>query len=696
MKFNHLFACAALVATALFTASCSDKDEYEGPGQWDANEGYNNVYFPTTSATESIDPAAPTEYTIEVYRRPEHKYTWGKTAEGKDTLLNDEIVSALPAVTVKPTIVENTDNVFTVSDAVFAAGDTVSTVTASFPTAGVGSPYKLVVTLEGADNVSSYSKNTAFTYTVTRVKWNSIGTGVFRDDFWFEDSWPVEILQRDDDKSYYRIVDPFGSWEKYINRNEPEYVTYLNGTQSEYVELHVMKKGDQINGVTLSDAGIVDWYSICTGYVHSSYNDVVWCLHPQYIANEFGASSYNSYDLFQYSYVTEYQDDGSIGQICLAPYWYMLNTGGWNYTTEPTIFINFPGFVEEYTATLEDFDWQPLFTGEYTSTQLGTKKDGVTIYQGVPVDSIETANPGCYERYLEANGTPYIIAAPYTAGNNLLFQVKKGTVSTPDGFELQETGLTALNDKVYAKILASSKFSDNEINLDITFQNKKGDVVYGTYTETLANITWSQVGTGTYVYTFWWDGGQDEEGNYLPLVDEGYQIMKRDGTDDQYKIVDWGGGVDFNFTWNSKTNAVSVPENYIGTAHPSYGDVFCSDAASYGSSKYPAADYPCSYDASTGTFTFNLVYYVSAGYFGIGQEYLQVAWDNAAKGSKAKVKSRKHIVNKKAGNIKKMKLVRSITSSNKANRTVGKKHNVSVKKGLKIKDKKPTSTPFEF
>ena len=177
MKFNHLFAFAVIAATALFTASCSDKDEYEGPGQWDANAGYTNVYFPQTSMSESIDPAAPTEYSFKVYRRPEHKYTWGKTAEGKDTLLNDEIVSALPAVTVKPTIKENTDNVFTVSDAVFAEGDTVSTFTASFPNAGVGSPYKLVVTLEGADNVSSYSKNTAFTYTVTRVYINTHTTG---------------------------------------------------------------------------------------------------------------------------------------------------------------------------------------------------------------------------------------------------------------------------------------------------------------------------------------------------------------------------------------------------------------------------------------------------------------------------------------------------------------------------------------
>lgn len=682
MKFNHLFAFAALVATALFTASCSDKDEYEGPGQWDANEGYANVYFPITSMTESIDPADPTEYTFEVYRRPEHKYTWGKTAEGEDTLLNDEIVSALPAVTVKPTIKENTDDVFTVSDAVFAEGDTVSTFTASFPNAGVGSPYKLVVTLEGAENVSSYSKNTAFTYTVTRVKWNPLGKGVFRDNFWFEDSWPVEILQRDDDKSYYRIVDPFGALAEDFG---------LDGTQSEYLELHVMKKGDMINGITLTDAGIVDWYRLCTGYLHSSYGAVVYALHPK----NFTSESLNTYDLYSNSKVNEYLEDGKTpGQIQLAPYWYMFGVGGWNYTDEPTIFINFPGYVEEYTATLDDFAWEPMFTGEYTSTQLGTKKDGVTIYQGVPVDSIENANPGCYERYLEENGTPYIIEAPYTSGNNLLFQVKKGTVSTPEGYELQETGLTALNNKVFAQILSSSKFSENEINLDITFQNKNGDVVYGTYTETLANITWSQVGTGTYVYNFWWDGGQDEEGNYLPLVDPGYQIMKRDDTDDQYKIVDWGGGVDFNFTWNSKTNAVSVPENYIGDAHPSYGEVFCSDAASYGNSNIPPADYPCSYDAASSTFTFNLVYYVSAGYFGIGEEYLQVAWDNAAKG-KAKVKNRKHAVSKKAGDLKRMKLVKSTTSPKKAKRHVGKKANINVKRGIKISSK-PKPIPFDL
>ena len=599
MKLNKIFTFATLAATALFAASCSDKDEYEGPGTWDANANYANVYFPTTSLTEMVDPAADPVATVELYRH-----------------------NTASAVTVPVKVVENTNEAFTVSDAVFAAGDSVATITIDYSKAEIGTAHKLVMQVEGADYVSSYSQDVAFTYTVTRVKWNSLGTGVFRDDFWFEESWDVEILQRDDDNSYYRIVDPFGPMAKYG----------LDGSQSEYLELHVMKKGDQINGITLSDGGIVDWYRICTGYVHSSYGAVVYALHPQ----NFTSASVNTYSIYSNNKVNAYLADGKTpGQIQLAPYWYMFGVGGWNYTDEATIFINFPGFVEEYTAEIDDFDWEPLFTGEFTSEQLGTKKDGVTIYKGVVNDSIEAANPGCFNRYIDANGTPYIIEAPYASGYDLLFQVKKGTVSTPEGYEIQETGLTALNQKVYAEILASSQFSDDLIELAINFRNKKGDVTYGTTTETLANITWSPVGTGTYTYTAVFTD-EDEDGNKIPFVDEGYTVFQRDDKADTYKLTDWGYGVDFSFTWNQATNECVVAEQPSGYVSPTYGSVRVADFPHY-NSNYGYDKYPCYYDPETSTFHFVLIYFVDGGYFGYGEETLEVAWD--ASGN-ARVKSR--------------------------------------------------------
>ena len=595
MKLNKIFTIATLAASAIFATSCKDDvAEYAGPGQWDADANYANVYFPTTSLTEMVDPAAETKAQIAVVRR-----------------------NSSGAVSVPMKVLEGAET-FTVSNAEFAAGKDTAYVTVDYSKAEIGTTYKLVMALEGAQYVSSYSANNAFTYNVTRVKWNSLGEGKFADNYYFEQSWPVEILQRDDDKSYYRIMEPYPT-----DRDD----------RAPYVELHVMKKGDQIAGVTLQDANIIDWNRFNTGYINSNYpGDPIWVLPAK------SFSSRTSWDYIKNCYVSGFMEDGKTpGQFTLGCYYYLFGVGGgWNALEEAAIVINLPGFVEEYTATIEDYEWEPMFSGEFTSAQLGTKKDGVTIYKGVPVDSIEAANPGCYDRFVEANGgTPYYIEAPYTKGYNLLFLVKNKNVSTLAEYELQETGMTALNQKVYANILASSQFTEDEINLDITFQNKGGDVEYGTTTETLANITWSPVGIGTFTYTMWWDGGQDEEGNYLPLIDPGYEVLQRDDNPSIYKVADWGAGVDYVFTWNKTTNVCATQLGAIGESHPSYGPVYVVDASTYSSRNYPYADYPSQYVPEENTFYFYNAYVVDAGSFGAGLETLTVEWDASAARAKA-------------------------------------------------------------
>lgn len=590
MKLNKIFTIATLAVSAVFATSCSDSvPEYAGPGAWDADANYADVYFPVTSKTEMVDPAAATEATVTVARR-----------------------NTTSAATIPLKVIENEGSVFTVSDAVFAAGEETADVKISYPNAEIGKAYKLVIGFEGSDKVSSYSKNVAYTYSVQRVKWNSLGEGKFNDNYYFEESWPVEILQRDDDKSYYRIVDPYGPTE--------------GANRSEYVELHVLKKGDAINGVTMTEAGVVDWYRINTGYVNSNYGEEVWCLHPK---NFTSLSS----DLYYNSYVSGTLDNGNPGQFTLSCYYYMFGVGGWNATSEKAIIITLPGFVEEYTATIEDYEWEPVYTGEFTSEQLGTKKDGITLYRGVPNDSIENANPGCYERFeTENGGSPYYIASPYTSGYDLLFLVKNKNISTLTGYELQETGMTALNQKVYAAIQGSSQFTESEVDLDIVFQDAKGDVTYGTATEVLANITWSKVGTGTFTYTKWWEG-----------EDSGYEVFQRDDNPNMYKITDWGGGVDYVWTWNKTTNVCATVLGFIGDTHATYGSVYVVDASTY-SSRYPYEDNPSHYVPEENTFYFYNAYVVSAGSFGVGVETLKVDWESAAARSKN--------MNKKAANFK--------------------------------------------
>ena len=654
MKLNKIFTIATLAASALFATSCSDDvPEYAGPGAWDANANYANVYFPVTSFSEMVDPAAEPKAQVVVARR-----------------------NVSGALTVPVKIYEG-EETFTVSDAVFEAGDTTGIINIDYSKAEIGKPYKLVIGFEGADKVSSYSKDIAYTYSVQRVKWNKVGyildaagnkvegyatyTEDFMTTFYGVDNVaiPTRIEERDDKPGYFRLINTYhenypyndpGDWDE-----TKDYYIYIDATNPKKVYIpHYCETG-------------MSW----------SYGMIsVSSLAGYYLANGKSDTAEDYYGTYEDGIITF---PASSLLISMAGYneggFYKANSNGaFKVVLDPT--------KDVYTATLDDYEWEPMFSGEFTSAQLGTKKAGVTIYKGVPNDSILNADSLCYKRFEAKNGgTPYFIASPYTNGKHLLFLVKNKNIIVPDGYEYQETGLTALNQKVYANILGSSLFSEDEINLDIRFQTypvynsetKEYDFIdYGTATETLANITWTKVGTGTFTYLGWWDAGQDEEGNYLPLADPGYELFQRDGTDDTFKIADWGGGVDYIFTWNKKTNVCATQLGFIGASHSTYGEVYVVDASTYNSTKYPYEENPSQYVPEENTFYFYNAYVVSAGSFGVSLETFEVDWNAVEEPTAAARK----------------------VSLKKSPRTFGMKPNKNIKAANRFVGKKVTEPKF--
>lgn len=148
------------------------------------------------------------------------------------------------------------------------------------------------------------------------------------------------------------------------------------------------------------------------------------------------------------------------------------------------------------------------------------------------------------------------------------------------------------------------------------------------------------VGEGAFVYTTFF---ANEDGS--PYVDPGLELWLDPNTGKDYEIRDWGYyGVPFKFTQEAKD--VHVPGNYIGYTHPSYGPVYVSelhdylleDVAYYMSvgATYEQAvaqvkedyeltdeefDATSTYDPETKTYSFELIYYVSLGFFTFGEEY---------------------------------------------------------------------------
>ena len=110
-------------------------------------------------------------------------------------------------------------------------------------------------------------------------------------------------------------------------------------------------------------------------------------------------------------------------------------------------------------------------------------------------------------------------------------------------------------------------------------------------------------GKGDYLYTQFWSG-----------TDSGLTISVDPNYKDTYVISDWGGGIDFRFTWDGADKVV-VADQFTGYTHSSYGPVWVDEFADYaGTTEQGVSTY------ADGVFTFNVIYYVSAGYFGYGTE----------------------------------------------------------------------------
>ncbi len=121
--------------------------------------------------------------------------------------------------------------------------------------------------------------------------------------------------------------------------------------------------------------------------------------------------------------------------------------------------------------------------------------------------------------------------------------------------------------------------------------------------------------TCTYTYANYWSG--DDPG--LKIY---YRQSTIDATQAQFKIEHWGSDMDFIVEYNPETSMCQVLEQYV-MDNSTYGPLYISDIPNY-STKYTYQQYPCYYDKAAGKFTLNTVWFVEAGAFGFGPEYIQV------------------------------------------------------------------------
>ena len=322
----------AIMALAAFTA-CSSDDEY----QWATVSG-EQVYFSNE---------LPSNYNI--------------TAETSTIEIPIRRVAVDNAINV-PIILTSDDDFFTGPSSVsFSAGQSEASITISYnPEELEYNEFRNVTLQIGNEEYTTPYGNSSYVFSCGMpLTWTSLGKGTYIDT-WFGAETTVEILSCDQQKGVYHVSMPYKDYD-----GDDYFI--MEGPADEYLELTVHKAGDVVGGVTLSQNDLVTFPIYSTGAIHPSYtDDVIVLVHP------YSFSSLRAESNYLFNTVKAYKEDGSIGMIQLAPYFYMMNYGGWNYTQrDGVIEIYFPGYEPK------DYSAEFAVTGVFTDLSNAVFAEGI-------------------------------------------------------------------------------------------------------------------------------------------------------------------------------------------------------------------------------------------------------------------------------------------------------------------------------
>lgn len=187
-------------------------------------------------------------------------------------------------------------------------------------------------------------------------------------------------------------------------------------------------------------------------------------------------------------------------------------------------------------------------------------------------------------------------------------------------YVLPATALADVNDNGYSDIVSGLSANTTYFVVVWATNGYHCGVEYATLTtDGLPNEVIKE-GTATYSYSLFFT---DDDGN--PVDDNGLNLEYNPNTK-MYEIPNWGYGV--TLTFSVEDNKISVPLQYVGYTHPSYGQVNITDFSHLdeylgeGFCAYFGID-PTEkgYINDDGTYCFLVAYAVSAGTFGRGMEY---------------------------------------------------------------------------
>lgn len=282
--------------------------------------------------------------------------------------------------------------------------------------------------------------------------------------------------------------------------------------------------------------------------------------------------------------------------------------------------LSFGNFSEVLSATVPDFEVAANLDlardFNYTTQFNDTFKSGIvgdswkTDFQsGTATDSQKGA------LFEAAYGKAYCLPNLYTPNYNIYFCGKDGEVSVPANYQVQPTGLEMFGTKIYATVV-SGTVGEFGATLRIQFADESGDLILGTYTESIVTYNWLEVATGAY------------SSEIYEVTIPSRVLSQAEGTE-LYRIENFfDNGKHLEFTWNSSTNkcqlngliesglSVSGIPLYLMDAIGLYNDWggrnFTWEFLEQNNMPQP------SYDPATLTFSFHLFYGAPSMDFGMG------------------------------------------------------------------------------
>lgn len=253
---------------------------------------------------------------------------------------NSEAIS----VGLQLTVAQNADVFSIPSQVSFAAGESTAIVPLSYNSSTLEYDTSDTLLISIADN--SYTTD----YGVTTYKcivslpspMKLLGTGKWTDYYMFEvEDVDVEIYQNELNPNVFRVM---LNYEDVLKEAGGE----ANGLQSAYTDITLLKVGDDLQGVTISQPDMVYFTPFDMGYANSTGEMVAY--HPV----DFSPSWER---FFPTSYVDQYQENGLPGVIMLSGLILVDFEGGRGWapcqSDEPIAIITFPGYeAADYTAEL--------------------------------------------------------------------------------------------------------------------------------------------------------------------------------------------------------------------------------------------------------------------------------------------------------------------------------------------------------